>query len=198
MLSPADAARVLGVTEADVMATIESGELKAKKIGSAWPDHPRGLGRIPQALMPGMAEISALQKNACPECGGDMVWDPAKQTLACPYCGTVVPGAMKEDGCGVVEHDLAEALRNVPADQRGWQEQKITVKCRSCQAISVFDPGRAAQRCDFCGSPEIVPYEETRDPIRPESVLPFKLTETQVRDGFRTLVRQSLVRAEPA
>jgi excisionase family DNA binding protein len=36
LLSPADAARTLGVTEADVMATIQSGELKAKKIGAAY------------------------------------------------------------------------------------------------------------------------------------------------------------------
>ncbi|HEY0456388.1 MAG TPA: SPFH and helix-turn-helix domain-containing protein [Verrucomicrobiae bacterium] len=36
LLSPADAAKILGVTEADVMATIQSGDLKAKKIGSAY------------------------------------------------------------------------------------------------------------------------------------------------------------------
>jgi excisionase family DNA binding protein len=36
LLTPADVARVLGVTEADVVATIEGGELKAKKIGSAY------------------------------------------------------------------------------------------------------------------------------------------------------------------
>jgi excisionase family DNA binding protein len=36
LLTPADAARVLGVTEADVMASIEAGDLKAKKIGSAY------------------------------------------------------------------------------------------------------------------------------------------------------------------
>ena len=35
LLAPADVARVLGVTEADVLATIQSGELKAKKIGAA-------------------------------------------------------------------------------------------------------------------------------------------------------------------
>ena len=33
---PADAAKALGVTEADVMTIIESGELKAKKIGAAY------------------------------------------------------------------------------------------------------------------------------------------------------------------
>ena len=36
LLNPADAAKMLGVTEADVIATIESGELKAKKIGTAY------------------------------------------------------------------------------------------------------------------------------------------------------------------
>jgi excisionase family DNA binding protein len=36
LLGPADAAKVLGVSEADVLAVLESGELKGKKIGSSW------------------------------------------------------------------------------------------------------------------------------------------------------------------
>jgi excisionase family DNA binding protein len=36
LLSPAEAAQALGVAEADVMAVLESGELKGKKIGSSW------------------------------------------------------------------------------------------------------------------------------------------------------------------
>ncbi|HEX5216315.1 MAG TPA: SPFH and helix-turn-helix domain-containing protein [Vicinamibacterales bacterium] len=36
LLSPADAAKVLGVSETDVMTILESGELKGKKIGTAW------------------------------------------------------------------------------------------------------------------------------------------------------------------
>jgi excisionase family DNA binding protein len=35
-LSPADAAKVLGVSEADVLASLEAGDLKGKKIGSQW------------------------------------------------------------------------------------------------------------------------------------------------------------------
>ena len=35
-MTPADVAKVLAVTEADVISTIESGDLKAKKIGSAY------------------------------------------------------------------------------------------------------------------------------------------------------------------
>jgi excisionase family DNA binding protein len=43
LFSPADAARTLGVSEADVLAVLESGELKGKKIGSTW--------RIPRAAI---------------------------------------------------------------------------------------------------------------------------------------------------
>jgi excisionase family DNA binding protein len=35
-LGPADAAKVLGVSEADVIASLEAGDLKGKKIGSQW------------------------------------------------------------------------------------------------------------------------------------------------------------------
>jgi len=43
LLSPAEAAQALGVSEADVMAVLESGELKGRKIGSSW--------RIPRAAL---------------------------------------------------------------------------------------------------------------------------------------------------
>jgi excisionase family DNA binding protein len=36
LLSPADVAKALGVAETDVLAILEAGELKGKKIGSAW------------------------------------------------------------------------------------------------------------------------------------------------------------------
>jgi len=43
LLSPAEAAQALGVTEADVMVVLESGELKGRKVGSTW--------RIPRAAI---------------------------------------------------------------------------------------------------------------------------------------------------
>ena len=42
----------------------------------------------------------------------------------------------------------------------------------------VFDPARVGQNCEFCGSPALVDYEEIKAPIRPQSLLPFKVAET--------------------
>jgi hypothetical protein len=134
-----------------------------------------------------MAETTALQKFACPACGAEANWSPAKQALICPYCGTESPATLDKSGAGdrLKEHDLVAALRSIPDARRGWQAEKISVKCQSCQAISVFDPKRVAQRCDFCGSAALVPYEEIKEAFRPESVLPFKIAESDARDRIR-------------
>ena len=135
-----------------------------------------------------MAEALAQKKFSCPSCGAEAHWSPEKKALVCPFCGTVSPGQAELNSAGekvVVEHDLVAALRGVPDEARGWDTEKISVRCQSCQAISVFDPGRVGQRCDFCGSPALVPYEEIKQAFRPESLLPMKLSENAVRDSIR-------------
>ena len=134
-----------------------------------------------------MAEITAQRKHPCPECGGDAEWSAAKQALVCPYCGTIMPWTPGKDtpGEAIREQELAEALRSAGPETRDWHFEKREVKCQSCQAITVFEASRAAQRCEFCGSPSIVPVETGRDAITPTAVLPAKLSEPQVRDRLR-------------
>lgn len=138
-----------------------------------------------------MADVTSLRKHPCPECGGDAEWNAAKQALACPYCGTVLPFSPGEATLGeaIIEHDLVLALQRIPDASRGWQETRVSVKCQSCHAISTFEPGRVAQRCDFCGSPSIAPYTETKDAITPESLLPARLSAPQVRDRLKEWYR---------
>jgi len=131
-----------------------------------------------------MSEIVAKQKYACPSCGAEAQWNAAKQALVCPFCGTVSPAKIDATGA-IQEHDLVTALRGIPDDQRGWQAEKVSVKCQSCQAITVFDAGRVGQRCDFCGSSSLIPVDQIKAPIRPESLLPFKAAESAVRDKIR-------------
>lgn len=132
-----------------------------------------------------MSEITAKQKFTCPSCGGEAQWNPAKQALVCPYCGTVSPAELNQATGEMTEHCLVTALRNIDDSHRGWDAQKVSVKCQSCQAISVFDPARVSQRCDFCGSSSLIPVEQQGRPIRPESLLEFKISETQIRDAVR-------------
>jgi hypothetical protein len=88
-------------------------------------------------------------------------------------------------GLRILRHRLAEALRAIGPDDRGWATEKRSVKCQSCQAITAFDPNHAAKRCDFCGSAAIIPVDEQSRAIRPDSLLEFKIAETQVRESIR-------------
>jgi len=141
----------------------------------------------PVPATPADVSATARERYHCPACGGEAVWTPAKQALVCPFCGTVSPATLEQRGADtvIVEHDLVATLRSIPDSERGWQAQKISVQCQSCRAISVFDPDKVARRCDFCGSTALVPYEQTKDVFRPESLLPFKISEPQARDAIR-------------
>ncbi|HTI36607.1 MAG TPA: hypothetical protein VL484_03535 [Vicinamibacterales bacterium] len=128
--------------------------------------------------------VAAVEKRACPACGAQAEWNPGKQKLVCPFCGTETPFEIGDKG-QIVELDLVRALRELPDEMRGWQAERRTVQCRSCKAVSVFDPARVGQRCEFCGSPELVDYTEVKEPIRPQSLLPFKVAESNVREQIR-------------
>jgi Zn finger protein HypA/HybF involved in hydrogenase expression len=133
------------------------------------------------------APTAARQKFECPACGAEAHWNPAKHALICPFCGTESPAKLETRGADtvIVEHDLVAALRGIPDAQRGWRAEKVSVQCRSCHAISVFNPERVGQRCEFCGSSELVAYDQAKDPFSPESLLPFAIDESRARDLIR-------------
>jgi hypothetical protein len=132
-----------------------------------------------------MTDLTSLDKFPCPGCGAQAEWNPSKGLLVCPFCGTSVPFTPPAEKGTIEEIDLAKALTELPGEERGWQAEKRTVQCQSCKAVSVFDPGRVGQNCDFCGSPSLVDYAEIQAPIRPQSLLPFKVAESHVREQIR-------------
>jgi hypothetical protein len=132
-----------------------------------------------------MPDLSALDKYPCSACGAQAQWSPARGLLVCPFCGTSAPFTVDAKTGEIEELDLAKALREIPDDARGWQAEKRTVQCQSCKAVSVFDPERVGQNCDFCGSPKLLDYQEIKAPIRPRSLLPFSVAESAVREQIR-------------
>jgi predicted RNA-binding Zn-ribbon protein involved in translation (DUF1610 family) len=129
--------------------------------------------------------IAALDKHACPACGAQAEWNPTKQKLLCPFCGTESPYAIDQTTGAVVELDLVKTLRELPEEERGWNTERRSVQCTSCKAVMVFDPAKVGQNCEFCGSPALVDYNAIKSPIRPQGVLPFQIDRSHVRDAMR-------------
>jgi len=131
-----------------------------------------------------MSEVEASSKYACPACGAEATWNPGKRALTCAFCGTESASELKVEG-DIIEHDLKQTLASLKGRESGFVREAIEVKCRSCQAISSFEPNRVAQNCEFCGSASLVPYEDVNEVIRPESLLPMKVSESKVREDIR-------------
>lgn len=131
------------------------------------------------------ATLTAKDKHACPACGGQAEWNPAKQMLLCPFCGAESPYEGHKAGGAVSEIDLLKMLRELPEEQRGWDTARRSVQCQSCKAVMVFDPAKVGKNCEFCGSPALVDYQELQSPVRPQSLLPFKLSQSDVRDRMK-------------
>ena len=74
----------------------------------------------------------AREKFHCPACGAEAHWNAAKQALVCPFCGTASPAVLQTRGAEtvIVEHDLAAALRSLPAGARGWLAEKTSARCQ--------------------------------------------------------------------
>ena len=123
-----------------------------------------------------MTDIAALDKACLPGVRRAGGVEPGEAAAGLPVLRHGVAVHRRRRTGALVEIDLAKALRELPDEARGWQTEKRTVQCQSCKAVSVFDPERVGQNCEFCGSPALVDYKEIKAPIRPQSLLPFKVT----------------------
>ena len=134
--------------------------------------------RLPQDAR---RHVEALDSRACPHCGGKAEWNPRDQALVCPYCDEVLDSrdaAVDEEGV-IKEHDLHEALRTIEEATKGVETGERKVHCQSCDAESLRPAARVADRCQFCGSPEVIAYDAVGSVIRPESLLPKSLDKNQ-------------------
>ena len=122
LLSPADAAKVLGVAEADVMAILDSGELKGKKIGTAWRIRRAALDEyLAQVARRGRvrawprsrrsrstpARPAARRRNGIPASRSSCARSaaPSRRTSSTATTGQAV------------ENDLVKALRELPEER---------------------------------------------------------------------------------
>ena len=106
-----------------------------------------------------MAEITAQRKHPAPSAVGRRVERQASSRLPILRHDHAMDPGKDTPGEAIREQELAEALRSAGPETRDWHFEKREVKCQSCQAITVFEASRAAQR-EFCGSPRLFPSRQ--------------------------------------
>ena len=83
----------------------------------------------------GDAVASAREKYACAACGAEAHWNPSKQALVCPFCGTVSTTTLRtrDETTVIVEHDL-DFIRDI-CDRLTVLDQGSVLDCGSVQHI---------------------------------------------------------------
>ncbi len=115
-----------------------------------------------------------INRFLCEQCGANMVFDPRRGQLTCPYCNFTK--AIATDG-EIVERDFNSFLRPAAERLQPLASEAMQVSCESCGATVTFVPPETARNCDFCGA-KIVAQPKSADPlVAPEGVLPFSVTD---------------------
>jgi predicted RNA-binding Zn-ribbon protein involved in translation (DUF1610 family) len=127
-----------------------------------------------------MAELNTSKTFPCASCGAGLEYAPGKAVLKCPYCGQENKLVQLQ---GLVEElDFYEYFAR--AAEQGESEEKQTVTCGSCSAVSTVDSNISLDRCPFCGS-QLTARAKASRLIKPGALLPFKITRDKAAGEFR-------------
>ena len=129
--------------------------------------------------------VARARKFPCEGCGADLHWAPGATALKCGYCG--FEKAVAQSAESVRERPVDAALR-APRNL-GWGAERKVVVCKRCGAHTTLDPHIAASSCAFCGTSAVVEAPADSQVVRPEGLLPFRITRDSALLSFRTWLR---------
>lgn len=109
----------------------------------------------------------------CPNCGGDLKFDPATQNYHCEYC--------------VSDFDQSRIEEIKPVSQQEQKESEtgaILYNCPSCGAEIVTDETTTATFCYYCHNP-VVLAGKMEGEFHPDFVLPFAVDKEKALEIFK-------------
>lgn len=122
----------------------------------------------------------------CPGCGATLIFAADLQKLRCEYCDAEIELDKMQKGGepppNVVERALTELLNSEAAKGYGLPTQAL--QCKQCGAAINYPDKVTSGKCCFCGSDTVIERPANTQLIRPESLIPFKVTKQQAGSKF--------------
>jgi predicted RNA-binding Zn-ribbon protein involved in translation (DUF1610 family) len=124
----------------------------------------------------GLREAHA-RRFVCPRCGGRTTYTPDGARLVCEYCRR--HDAVRQSEAKVAGHDFVVAMATERAHRRPLREQ--VGHCEGCGAEYILPAGRLSFACAYCGSPQVVSMQATRDLVAPDRILPHAFDQRRAQ-----------------
>ncbi|MCR4897554.1 MAG: hypothetical protein K5891_12350 [Lachnospiraceae bacterium] len=127
---------------------------------------------------------------ACPNCGGNLKFDPATQKMRCAFCDSEFsPEEVQEEH----EAQAQEAVPQEPREELPPEEtySAFVFTCPQCGGELISYDDTAATFCSFCGASNIL-ESRLSDQQKPKMVIPFALSKEACEAAYRKKISASL------
>lgn len=134
----------------------------------------------------------AVVSFKCPNCDGELIFDPSTQKYKCEYCASLFSQKELDD-----MKPAAAAERNAdgpddPAAASGGTEtdggaEAVMYSCPSCGAQIVTDETTAATFCYYCHNP-VVLSGRISGKYLPDKIIPFLIDRKEAEQAFLAYV----------
>lgn len=132
-----------------------------------------------------------VMEYKCPCCGAGLAFGEKEQKLKCESCGNSF------------EVDAVKAFNEPEAKDSGfnWEQQEKQqlsedeaqvlrrIVCPSCGGEIIADEQTSATFCPYCDNPAVI-SERVSDALRPDGVVPFKMTKEDAKTAFQSLCKK--------
>ena len=123
----------------------------------------------------------------CRACGNRMVYSPKEGGLWCSYCGTTEEILSPEIEAAEYEYDAESATVSAP----DWEEEgSLTHVCPACGAETLSGAESMTVSCPFCGSHYVTEPHPALPILRPETMVPHKLSREEAAALFSRWARR--------
>lgn len=138
-----------------------------------------------------------MQKYNCKNCGAELYWDSNANCLKCEYCDCEYrPADFKDETLkNQTDHDSPApetADEHAAATDHSDSLDLVVYKCSHCSAEIVTAKSTIATTCAYCGR-AISMTGKLVDNFRPDSVIPFAITETQAKEIYTKYIHSSFL-----
>lgn len=123
----------------------------------------------------------------CPNCGGQCLYDPAAQALACTSCGDTRTLETPWDGAASAETDYhTDTPETLPPDLPDSRAHR----CETCGGEVVFTGAALSDRCPYCDGAVVLSSADTG--YRTTALIPFRVPEKDAQKHALDWVRGRL------
>ncbi len=118
----------------------------------------------------------------CPNCGGDVRFDPTAQKYKCEYCMSLFTQEELDSLMGS-EQEEAPGTEEVSGIEEQPEAEAVLYQCPSCGAQIVTDETTAATFCYYCHNPVVV-AGKLQGGYRPDCIIPFAVEKKKALEIF--------------